>query len=34
MKTNNVIVALDVGTSKTVALVGDVDELGDLRNPW
>lgn len=30
MKTNNVIVALDVGTSKTVALVGDIDELGDL----
>ena len=30
MKTNNVIVALNVGTSKTVALVGDIDELGDL----
>ncbi len=30
MKKNNIIVALDIGTSKTVALVGDVDNYGEV----
>jgi len=30
MRASNVIVALDIGTYKTVALVGDIDDLGDL----